>query len=295
MSQAGIVYRLATPADLETCADVLYIADDALAASRGLPVSPRNREALVRLYGHMQVNDPDRWFVAESDGRIVGFGGSSSYQEMVYLGFLFVLPDQQATGIGRRLLELSMHDSVYRAVAIASYQPISAALYAWYGMTPRVPIYMLTGRPRTGTGTLPTLPAGLTVRPIDAPATAALDQEVCGLTRLADHEWWAELGRKRFGLFEGSELVGYGYIQEVGRLGPFVVRDARHLLPFCAELMATMPAVETWLVNVPGPADETFVALLHAGFRVEGPPAIYCASEPRIDHSRYLPASYALP
>src|SRR3954469_25223412 len=162
MSDGQITYRQATLADLDTCAEVLYTADDALSASRGLPVSPRNREALVRLYAHMQENDPDRWWVAEDGGQIVGFGGWSSYQEMVYLGFLFVLPDQQAGGIGRRLLELSMHDSTYRAVAIASYQPISAALYSWYGMTPRVPIYMLTGRPRPD-AQLPSLPAGLNV------------------------------------------------------------------------------------------------------------------------------------
>jgi GNAT superfamily N-acetyltransferase len=285
-------YRPATTADLETCADVLYTADDALSASRGLPVSPRNREALVRLYAHMQRHAPDRWWVAEGDERIIGFGGSSAYQEMVYLGFLFVLPDQQAGGVGRRLLELSMHDSTYRAVAIASYQPISAALYSWYGMTPREPIYMLTGKPRTE---LPPLPAGLSVRPIKAADTQPLDLEVCGLTRVPDHEWWEELGRKRYGLFQHNDLLGYGYIQEVGRLGPFVVRREEHLLPFCGRLLAEMPDVDTWLVNVPGSANETFVALLHAGMRLEGPPAIYCANEVRIDHSRYLPASYALP
>jgi GNAT superfamily N-acetyltransferase len=285
-------YRPATTADLETCADVLYTADDALSASRGLPVSPRNREALVRLYAHMQRHAPDRWWVAERDDRIVGFGGSRAYQEMVYLGFLFVLPDQQAGGVGRRLLELSMHDSTYRAVAIASYQPISAALYSWYGMTPREPIYMLTGKPRTE---LPPLPADLTVRPIKAADTQPLDMEVCGLTRVPDHEWWEELGRKRYGLFQHNDLVGYGYIQEVGRLGPCVVRREEHLLPFCGRLLSEMPDVDTWLVNVPGSANETFVALLHSGMRLEGPPAIYCANEVRIDHSRYLPASYALP
>ena len=106
------------PADLETCAEVLYAADDVLSASRGLPVSPRNREALVRLFVHMQTHFPDRWWVAE--GRRLRSSVSAApreYQEMIYLGFLFVLPDIQATGLGRRLLELSMHDSDYRAVA----------------------------------------------------------------------------------------------------------------------------------------------------------------------------------
>ncbi len=292
MTEGSATFRPAMPADLETCVDVLYTADDALSASRGLPISPRNREALVRLYGHMHRQFPDRWWVAEQAGRIVGFSGSTEYQEMVYLGFLFVLPDLQAAGLGRQLLELSMHDSSYRAVAIASYQPVSAALYSWYGMTPRIPIYMLSGKSRTE---LPTLPASLRVRRLDAASTASLDLEVCGFSRIPDHEWWEALGRIRFGLVEGKDLLGYGYIQETGRLGPFVVRRSEHMLPFCARLMSEMPDVETWLVNVPGPANETFVALLHAGMRLEGPPAIYCASDLLIDHSRYLPASYALP
>lgn len=292
MTQPEVTYRQATAADLETCAAVLYSADDVLSASRGLPVSPRNREALVRLYAHMQLHFPDRWFVAEQDTEIVGFSGSAEYQDMVYLGFLFVLPDTQASGIGRRLLELSMHDSSYRAVCIASYQPISAALYAWYGMVPRIPIYMLTGLPRTE---LPQLPAGLTVRSLPVAAAEPLDLEVCGLTRPWDHEWWEALGRMRYGLFESSELMGYGYMQPVGRLGPFVVRRSEHLLPFVGRLLAEAPDVEAWMINVPGAASETFAALLHAGMRLEGPPAIYCATELRIDHSRYLPASYALP
>jgi len=287
-----VTYQQATPADLDACAEVLYVADDELTVRRGLPSSPRNREALVRLYAHMQARQPDRFWVAEQSGTIIGFSASAEYQQMVHLGFLFVLPKIQASGIGRRLLELSMHDSSYRAVCIASYQPISAALYAWYGMVPRIPIYMLTGLPRTD---LPPLPTGLAIRPIGVAAIKPLDLEVCGLDRPWDHEWWEALGRRRFGLFEGDELVGYGYMQEVGRLGPFVVRRPEHLLPFVGELIREAPAVEAWMINVPGAASETFVALLHAGMRLEGPPAVFCATDLRVDHSRYLPASYALP
>ena len=49
------------------------------------------------------------------------------------------------------------------------------------------------------------------------------------------------------------------------------------------------------MVHVPGPAAEPFAALLKAGMRFDGPPIIFCATEPGIDHSRYLPATFALP
>src|SRR3954451_1551689 len=201
MTTRTISYRQATAADLDTCAEILYVADDELSMRRGLPVSPRNREALVRLYAHMQRQFPDRFHVAEDGQRVVGFSASTEYQEMVYLGFLFVLPETQASGIGRRLLELSMHDSSYRAVAIASYQPISAALYAWYGMVPRIPIYMMTGVPSTE---LPALAPQLTIRQITVAAATPLDGEVCGLAREIDHGWWESMGRRRYGLFDGQ-------------------------------------------------------------------------------------------
>lgn len=289
---AGVHFRPASAADLNACADVLYAADDELTTRRGLPVSPRNRDPLVRLFAHLLAGHPGRYWVAEERGRVVGFGSSAQYDELAYLGFLFVEPGLQASGLGRELLERSMHDSTYRAVCIASYQPVSAALYAKNGMVPRVPIYMLVGRLERD---LAPLRSGLEARPIPLSATEPLDLDICGLRRSNDHAWWEEMGRIRFGLFDGRDLVGYGYVQAAGRLGPFVVRREEHLLPFVGRLVAEMPHVEQWMINVPGPAAETFVALLHGGLRLEGPPAIYCATELRIDHSRYLPASYALP
>ena len=64
------------------------------------------------------------------------------------------------------------------------------------------------------------------------------------------------------GCMTAGNLVGYGYVQPVGRLGPVVVSDSEHLLPFLGALMDRMPDVETWLLNVPGLAAETFVTLL---------------------------------
>jgi GNAT superfamily N-acetyltransferase len=287
-----LTIRQLTAADLEACAEVLEIADDDLTVRRGLTPGPRNREALLKLFAHIERNFPDRGWVAERDGRIQAFGSAVRYDDLTFLSFLFVLPDAQAAGLGRELLERAMHDSDYRGVCIASYQPISTALYAKYGMVPRVPIYMLLGKPY---GDLPELPTNVELRPVGADEVAELDRELCGFARTNDHEFWGGLGRKRFGLYEDESLDGYGYMQESGRLGPFIVRRREYLLPFVGALVAMSPDTEAWMVNVPGPASEVYVGLLHAGMRLEGPPAIYCATDLRIDHSRYLPGGYALP
>ena len=41
--------------------------------------------------------------------------------------------------------------------------------------------------------------------------------------------------------------------------------------------------------------NQELATLLKAGMRLEGPPILYCATELRIDHSRYMPATFALP
>ena len=279
-------------ADLEACADVFYAADDELNARRGMPLSPRNRAALLRLFEHIVATSPQRAWLAERAGEVLGFGIAAQRGDMTFLSFLFVRPDAQARGIGRALLERAMAGGDYRAVCIGSMQPISAALYAAYGMVPRVPLYMFSGRPAAP---LPDLPPGSEMRTISAAAVADLDRAVTGLTRPEDHTAWEAWQRQRFGLFRDDALVGYGYVQPTGRLGPVVVGEPALLLPFLGALMAQLPEVETWLVNVPGVAAEAFVALLKTGMRLEGPPVVYCATKLRIDHSRYLPATFALP
>jgi GNAT superfamily N-acetyltransferase len=285
-------FRPIDPADLEALVEVFYEADDALNRSRGLPTTPRNPMPLLRLFDHIIHGAPHRGWLAERDGRALGFGIAAQRADMTFLSFLFVRPDAQASGLGRALLERAMANSEYRAVCIGAIQPISAALYAQYGMVPRVPLFMFSGKPN---GALRALPAGLEIRPVSIDDVAPLDREVTGLTRPDDHAAWEKWDRQRLGLFQARDLVGYGSVQSVGRLGPVIVRDAEHLLPFVGALMDRLPDVETWLLNVPGPAAETFETLLKAGLRLEGPPVIYCATELRIDHSRYLPAGFALP
>jgi GNAT superfamily N-acetyltransferase len=285
-------YRPIDLADLDACVEVFYAADDDLNNRRGLPRMPRNPVPLTRLFGHIVTGSPHRAWLAERDGTVVGFGIAAQREEMTFLSFLFVRPDVQSSGVGRALLERAMAGSEYRAVCIGSIQPIAAALYAQYGMVPRVPLFMFSGKPTTE---LPALPSGTEIKPVGIDEVADLDRAVAGIARPEDHAAWETWDRQRLGLFMKGDLVGYGYVQPVGRLAPVVVRESELLLPFVGGLMAQLRDVETWMLNVPGPAAETFVALLKAGMRLEGPPIVYCATELRIDHSRYMPATFALP
>lgn len=285
-------FRPIEPGDLEACAQIFYASDDDLMLKRGLPRTPRNQVALLRLFGHISATSPHRAWLAEQDGRPIGFAMSAERDDLVFLAFLFVLPDAQARGLGRQLLERSMNGAQRRAVSIFSVQPVSAALYAMYGMVPRVPMYTMVGRSHVE---LPALQHGVEFGPIDAEVTEPLDSEVLGFTRAVDHRAWLAWDRRLFGLFEGGAPVGYGYAQASGRLGPVVVQRTELLLPLIGQLMRAVEPLEEWMLHMPGAAAEPFQALLNAGLRLDGPPIIFCATHTTIDHSRYLPATYALP
>jgi GNAT superfamily N-acetyltransferase len=284
--------RPITPADIEACIEVFYGAGDALNQSLNMPLMPRNPASIELIFRHVTESTPQRAWLAEERGQVMGFGMAIERDELTFLSFLFVQPDAQAAGVGAALYERCMPRSRYRATCIWSVQPVSAALYARDGLVPRVPMYTFTGRPRKP---LPPLAGGLGLTPITPEELDALDREIVGFTRRVDHEAWQRWERRPFALRDGTELVGYGYAQPAGRLGPAVVCRSEDLLPLVGALMTEVEPREDWMVNVPGPAAETFAAMLRAGMRFDGPPVLFCATQDGVDHSRYLPATFALP
>lgn len=284
--------RPITTNDVEVCIDIFYESDEALTVGFGLPLQPRNTASMARIFDHVLATAPHRAWLAEENGVVLGFGMGADRDVMVFLCFLFVRPNVQLAGIGRAIYERCIPRDGYRATCIWSVQPISAALYARDGLVPRVPIYTLIGRPRTP---LPALPDGMVVGPVSAAELDLLDREVLGITRAVDHVAWQGWERMPFALRHGDDLAGYGYVQQSGRVGPVVVRQAERLLPFVGALMQQIEPIEDWMLHVPGVAAETFAGLLAAGMRLDGQPVIFCATKPGIDHSRYLPATFALP
>jgi len=288
--------------DLPACSDVFYLAMDDLQARRGLPPLPRNPAALELLFRHILACDPDRAWLADEDGAVLGFGMGTRRDDLHFLSFLFIRPEAQGMGLGRTLLRECLPSDGYRGTCIEAIQPVSGGLYASYGLVPRVPIYTLTGQLRSELPELPPLAKVQGVaemRPTEYEplfqTLAEIDSEVLGFRRAVDHRAWQLWERQGFLLRVNGEPAGYGYAHSSGRLGPVVVRDGALLLPFLGRLMQLVTAVDAWQVLVPGPADATFVGLLNAGLRFDGPPGIFCATQAGPDHARYLPATYALP
>jgi hypothetical protein len=224
---------------------------------------------------------------------------------------LFVLPDHQGSGLGRRLLDrvLPTDGTMARATATDSAQPISNALYATYGVAPRMPLLNLTGLPDRPEA-FGEMPSGIAAVPFEtiaagppdgsghrdlADAVDALDRELLGVAHPLDHRFLRGESRRGW-LYRGPDgaPLGYGYAGEAGRVGPVAVRDETLLGPVLGHLTAAVVPRGAFALWVGGAADRALVPALQAGFRLDQFPVLLCWDRPFADFSRYLPISPGL-
>ncbi|HSW43848.1 MAG TPA: GNAT family N-acetyltransferase [Patescibacteria group bacterium] len=312
----GLVLRAVRADELPACADVWRAGLDGYGARVGRPPMISSPGPLMALFAHLRQTDPDRFLVAvrrEADGaeRVVAFVSASRRDQVWFLGMLFVHPDEQARGLGRALLEAVLpvgDDSVALATCTDAAQPISSALYARYGIVPRMPVLELVGRPdRNRSAALPggvravpftILAAGAADGPGEHRLTAALatiDRATLGYAHPRDHAFLAETGRLGH-LYEagGGRIVGYGYVSPVGRIGPVAVEDPALLPGVLGHLLRAVEPAGAFSVWVPGAAGAAVTSLLDAGLRLEDYPALLCWDRPFADFSRYLPITLAV-
>jgi GNAT superfamily N-acetyltransferase len=261
--------------------------------------------------------------------RIVGYGTAAQRGRVWFLAQLYVLPEEQRHGIGRSLLTQilpsppgtatggdaagtatggdaagtppaaaeSDRGPGVLAMCTDSAQPVSNGLYARFGIVPRQPVFNLIGTPNPAF--LARLPAGIEAVPLAWDGTPAaidsIDTTVLGYAHPADHAHLRAAGRTGF-LYRADDgtPLGYGYSSEAGRFGPVALLDETLTAPVLGHLMTAVRPRGATSVWVPGANDRAMVALLRAGLRIEGFPALLCWTRPFAEFDRYLPASLAL-
>jgi len=318
----AVTVRPARPDDLAACAVVFRTAINDYTRRLGQIDVPEDPGPVTRLWTHTRSTDPERFVVATAANggddagseRIVAFGSAVLRERLWFLSMLFVLPEAQGSGVGREILAriLPADPATVRATATDSAQPISNALYALHDIVPRMPLLNLTGLPLRPEAFGP-LPSGVTALPFDeidgGPLAVtdgiaggalrgeldALDREVIGFARPADHAWLR--GEDRHGwLYRGPDghAVGYGYAGEAGRVGPIAARDEALITPILGHVTGAVMPRGAFSVWIGGPADRALVAALQAGFRLDAFPVLLCWNRPFADFTRYLPISPGL-
>jgi GNAT superfamily N-acetyltransferase len=319
------VIRPAHPDELEACAAVFRSALNGYLVPLGQAEVPEDSQRVVRLFAHLRAGDPERFLVATvpADGRevdapvgidgdrIVAFAAAYVRDHVWFLSMLFVLPDFQAAGLGRRLFRAAEgpEPSPIRAVGTDSAQPISNALYARLGLVPRMPLFELTGLPQRPEA-FGALPSGIVPLRFDDIAAdradgqghrmlvetiESIDRELVGFAHPTDHRFLR--GEDRHGwLYRGPDgsPLGYGYAGEAGRIGPVAALDAALVAPIIGHLSRAVVPRGAFALWVGGHSDRALVATLEAGFRLDPFPVLLGWDRSFADFERYLPASPGL-
>jgi GNAT superfamily N-acetyltransferase len=273
-----IAYRLAVESDIERTYAVMLEANDELNRRLGRTIlieetSPAARALAVRRSALRY--DSDRFWVADSGGKVVGFGLATVRARLWYLAALHVIPTFQSSGVGRELLRRCLtgeEPGSTRLTITEAAQPVSNALYMRFGMVPQMPILHFEGPSWARSRTEP----GLDASPIDtgdgaAADLAAIDNSIFGTIRPEDHRCWLGMpGMRGFRLHDGAVSVGYLYLDDQGAIGPVATSQGAHL----------MPAIETGIhlafdrgigrvhARVPGVARRVVSNLLDRGFHI---------------------------
>ncbi len=312
----GTTFRPARLDDLPECGVVWREAINDYLGRLNRSEIPDELGPIARLHGHTQATDPDRFVVAtvpgQTDERIVGFGSAVERGAIWFLSMLFVRPEAQGQGLGRAILERLLPSPTFGGVlttAVDSLQPISTALYARYGIAPRMPILDLRGEIGRSEA-FPDLPSGVVALPFESIADGppggaghralaelvnAIDRELLGAEHPQDHRFLRMEGRSGF-LYRSPDgaALGYGYAGEVGRLGPIAVRDAALLEAVVGHLVSSVPTRGARAIWAPGAALRLMPTLLAAGLRTDEFPLLLCWDRPFADFSRYVPISPGL-
>lgn len=265
-----------------------------------------------------------------ADGRpddLIGFACASLRGDLWFLAMLFVDPAAQAAGVGRALMDRAqagrdvdpggpavpgpdepLDTGIRRwGMCTDAVQPISNGLYARRGMVPRIPVWRLFGELRRW-GALPGLPYGLEAVGFETIASEGpdghrrlaalvdgLDGEIVGSAHGVDHAYLRRDGRSGFLVRErGGRALGYAYGSGVGRLGPIAALDPALHPALIGVAIRETPIPGPLAMWVPGTADLATRALLDAGLRFDGFPALICWSTADHPFGRYIPISLAL-
>lgn len=272
MTPGRVVLRPARPADLPACHAVFCQAEGAVMAARGYawPDPPFERWALTQR--HILSTDPERYLVAEAAGRIVGFSAAVVRGRWWFFSALFIAPDHQGQGLGRRLFEAAAADAPdWRVTITDAIQPISTTLYGRAGLHPVTPLLTLAGSPSVAAA--PELQGDVPGRP---DAIMALDLAASGVDRSIDHPFWLRRAKRTLWA-RGGEALAYAYVWPDGQIGPLAARDRRSA---GAVLRAALGAVRPGPIEVavPGSCRELLAAALGAGLRITAPPGLLLLS-----------------
>ena len=273
----SITYRPGTESDSYTVFHIFEqsVADLTKRLGSNIPTSIVNPEALVRmwqerqsLYRHL-AHTAEQFWVAERGGQPIGFSRSIVRSDLHELTELFVLPNQQSSGVGRELISRTFpkNGHAHRSI-IATSDTRAQALYLKVGVYPRFPIYYFGRKPE-----IVSMPSDIVYKPIESSSEnlellGELDETLLGHRRDLDHSWLLS-NRSGHLYHRKGQPVGYGYLGY--RNGPFALLDPNDFPAVLAhaESLAAQNGREKFGLEVPAINEAAVNHLLSRKFKMD--------------------------
>jgi GNAT superfamily N-acetyltransferase len=271
-------FRLATEADLEATYRVYLEANEDLNRRIGRQVDLQKHTLPTRALAvrrNALRYDQERFWIAEFDKTIGGFGLAIRRRSFWYLAALHVLPEFQGHGVGNALVRRCLGDlcggdgTIPLLTTSDSANFASTGLYSRFGLLPQTAILQMQGLPRSLRQSRVTLRKTEPAAGLDA--FGQLDRIVLGDARPEDHRCWAMVpSMVPYLAYDRDRMMGYIYVDQDGALGPAAVERPEFLSPTISAAFETYAADHSTelQLRIPSSARECLGALFAAGFNI---------------------------
>lgn len=290
----AILYRQARVEDLEPAQALVVDSINDLTRRHGFGAIAALRPP--RFQAFSREDHPEGLWVAEDDGKMLGYAFAWRCGELCFLAELFVAPGRQGSGLGGELLRLAMprphkDSAIVRALIAFAFNTASQGLYVQQGLFPKLPLYFV----RADRETLQTRlrarqsPSPLTLD--DLPKLAEIDARILGVSRTKHHRYLlGDPAMRGVLLRAGGERIGYAYISADGHVGPLAVARPEAMGAALQAVLAMALDGDAAHITalIPGTSDAALGTAVGLGMRITLP-MMLMASRDFGDWRCYLP------
>jgi len=286
---AQIELRPIAPSDADAVARIVFEAFAGIHDRHDFARDFPTLEAAAQLTRAFIAHDSIWGVVAERDGRLLGSNFLDQRGLVQGIGPITVDPDQQAHGVGRRLME-AVIERAAGAPGIRllqdAFNTASLALYASLGFVVREPVVAMGGRPRTRAQ------PPVEVRPMeqgDVEACDALHREVHGFERTTElREALASGVLHPVVAVRAGRIVAYAAGVTFFAAAHGVAETQQDMLALILGALAATDAPASFLL--PTRQADLFAGCLGAGLRVLKPMTYMTRGEYREPNGAWFPS-----
>ena len=175
------------------------------------------------MYEHL-AQTADQFWIAEQDGRPIGFVRSVLRDGVRQLTELFVKPGVQSAGAGREFISRTFPaEGARRKSIIATADTRAQNLYIKLGVYPRFPVYYFGCTPKATFVETDLIIEPVTASPETLETLGTIDRTIIEYRRDVDHAWLLSQ-RQGYLYYRDGQPVGYGYVGI--NSGPFALLNA---------------------------------------------------------------------